>query len=120
MIIGYPRGFSDAVNNLPIARNGLLASQYGLKFDGLPLCLVDANLHPGMSGSPVFAKQSNIWRSGPSRTLAIGRGDNTYFLGVFSATVSTILSDSTQEPLGLGFVWYGNLIEDIIDSALKP
>ena len=115
MVIGYPRGLSDSVHNLPIVRNALVSSAYGIEFENAPLFIIDANLHQGMSGSPVLTKPKNIWpdRDGNTNMMV---GSPTYFLGIFSATLSKNTSANQQEPLGLGAVWYGRLVEEIIDS----
>jgi len=117
MVIGFPRGLSDSKHNLPLVRNALVSSAYGINFEEAPMFLVDANLHPGMSGSPVLTKPKNIWpdRQGNTNMLT---GSPTYFLGVFSATLSVKVSATQEEALGLGAVWYAKLIEDII-AAIK-
>ena len=43
-------------------------------------------------------------------------GSPTYFLGVFSATLSVKVSATEDEALGLGAVWYASIIEEIIAS----
>lgn len=117
MVIGFPRGLSDHLHNLPLIRNALISSAYGVEYEGAPTFLIDANMHPGMSGSPVLTKPKNIWpdKSGNTSMLT---GTPTYFLGVFSATLSVTVSGA-QEALGLGQVWYGRLIEEILDSVQK-
>jgi len=117
IVLGFPRGFSDEKHNLGLLRNALISSAYGINFNGLPLFVVDANLHPGMSGSPVMTKpKTNL----PTKTgFAIRPTPVTFFLGVFSATISKILPSRQEEPLGLGIVWYSNLIEQIIDDIRR-
>ena len=118
IVIGYPRGLSDVTHNLPIVRNATISSAYGIEFQSNPLFLVDANLHPGMSGSPVVTKPKDVWPDiqGGTRFFT---GSPTFFLGVFSATLGVNLPTGQQEQLGLGTVWYGNLIEEIADSIGK-
>jgi S1-C subfamily serine protease len=113
MVIGFPRGVSDSVHNLPLVRSALISSAFGVDFNGNPQFLVDANLHPGMSGSPVMTRPKNMWpdKLGGTKVLT---GTPMYFLGIFSATLSVNLSSTQQEALGLGAVWYGRLIEEII------
>lgn len=113
-VLGYPRGVSDTKHNLPLARNAMVSSTHGVPFRGQPYFLIDAVLHPGMSGSPVFTKPSNTWVDDKG-TVHFKTGNPTYFLGIHSATVNVPLP-SGQEPLGLGTVWYADLIEEIIDS----
>ena len=118
MVIGFPRGMSDSLHNLPLIRNALVSSAYGVPFQGSPMFLVDANLHPGMSGSPVMTKPKNVWPDKEGNTNML-TGAPTYFLGVFSATVGVRVSATQAEPLGLGAVWYAELVEEII-SAIRP
>lgn len=113
MIIGFPRGLSDSKHNLPIVRNAMISSAYGVDFQGSPFFLVDANLHPGMSGSPVITKPKNVWPDDKGN-ISLLTGSPMYLLGVHSATLGIKLP-SGEEPLGLGTVWYGHLIEEIID-----
>ena len=114
MVLGFPRGFSDEKHNLGLLRNALISSAYGVDFNGLPLFVIDANLHPGMSGSPVMPKPKTIL---PTKTgHAMSQTPVTFFLGIFSATISKVLPARQEEALGLGIVWYSNLIEQIIDA----
>jgi S1-C subfamily serine protease len=118
MAIGFPRGLSDTVHNLPLIRNATISSAYGVSFQGSPFFLIDANLHPGMSGSPVTTKPWTIRRNRKGELKSWTKEPAIYFLGVHSATLGITLQ-SGEEPLGLGTVWYGNLIEEIIDSFKK-
>ena len=85
IVLGFPRGFSDEKHNLGLLRNALISSAYGINFNGLPLFVVDANLHPGMSGSPVMTKpKTNL----PTKTgFAVTPTPVTFFL-VFSPQLS--------------------------------
>jgi len=60
LVIGYPRGFSDEIHTLPIFRQASVASVYPVPFEGKPFFLIDSELHPGTSGSPVITRPS-IW-----------------------------------------------------------
>jgi len=53
-VMGYPFGWYDQVNNLPITRVGNLSSPFGVPFQGKPYMLGDVETHPGMSGGPVL------------------------------------------------------------------
>ena len=54
LMIGYPNGIWDDVNNLPIFRRGVTATACNRNYRGRPEFLVDAAVFPGSSGSPVF------------------------------------------------------------------
>lgn len=118
MAVGFPRGLSDTAHNLPILRDAMIASAYGVPFQGQPMFLIDGILHPGTSGSPVITRPKNTWQTKDGNT-SIMTGTPMYLLGVHSATLSVTLP-SGVEPLSLGAVWYAGLIEEIIDSLPSP
>ncbi len=66
LIVGYPDGISDTVNNVPVFRRGITATPVYLDFRGMPQFLLDAAIFPGSSGSPVFLFNQGAWapRSG--------------------------------------------------------
>lgn len=104
MVVGYPLGFHDELNNLPIYRRASIASAYGVNFNGLPYFLIDANLHPGTSGSPVVNSHHTLFSE--------GGGQSGYKLfGVHSA--EHIID---EDPLGLNVVWYASTLVEIAKS----
>ena len=54
VIVGYPSGIWDPVNNLPVVRRGVAASHPKINYRGSPEFLIDAAVYHGSSGSPVF------------------------------------------------------------------
>lgn len=54
LMIGYPNGLIDEVNNFPIFRKGITATHPGLDFNMRPLVAVDIACFPGSSGSPIL------------------------------------------------------------------
>lgn len=104
-VVGYPLGFHDYENNLPVYRKGSIASSYPVDFNGKPYFLIDANLHEGTSGSPVLNATGNtlVNKKGTFHTSA------AILLGVHSAEHMV-----DEEPLGLAVVWYPSVITDII------
>ena len=103
IVIGYPLGFYDVVHNLPIVRKAALSSPYGVPFRGNPFFVIDAELHPGTSGSPVLTK--------PSTTIVTQKG-----VGIAASPVSFLLGihSASFEPLKLNIVWYSYLIEEVL------
>jgi hypothetical protein len=77
MMIGYPTGLWDSVNNRPVMRRGVTATHPAVDFEGKAEFLVDIACFPGSSGSPVvlyteFARQTRnqgVVMSGPSAKL---------------------------------------------------
>lgn len=54
IMISYPNGIWDAVNNKPIIRRGITATHPNLPYEGKQEFMIDAACFPGSSGSPVF------------------------------------------------------------------
>ena len=109
LIVGYPMEFYDTTNNLPIVRRGTLASAWGLDFRDHPVCLVEANLQEGSSGSPVIVRPSNV----------LGLSIEHFEKGIYPGYVVGVNSgEYSALSLGLYKIWYGNLILDILSN--KP
>lgn len=53
IMVGYPNGIWDSVNNMPIVRKGITATSPELNYNGKEEFLIDAACFPGSSGSPV-------------------------------------------------------------------
>lgn len=79
VMIGYPDGIWDSINNKPIFRRGITATHPKINFEGTEKFLIDAACFPGSSGSPVLIlnqggyvdKQGNLnW--GNSRVFLLG------------------------------------------------
>ncbi|WP_312996475.1 serine protease [Leclercia sp.] len=128
VMIGYPYGYRDTKNNLPIWKTGSLASEPEYDFDGKKLIVVDISAFPGMSGSPAFYV-SHSGYSTKSGDIYMRGGMNVHFLGVY-ASMQMLNSDlfleqvqnqsnfkvSHSESLQLGHVWKAQLLEEIADS----
>ena len=95
---GFPQGYHDHRNNLPIVRRASVASLYRVPFEGNPYFQVDGNLQRGMSGAPVFVRpESFVYRySQPCKFMG---GPVSYLLGVHSEGV---------DRLGIHVVWYAD------------
>jgi len=86
LVIGYPRGFTDAKNLSPVEKSCVISTPIDVPFENNPFFLIDGELFPGMSGSPVITK--------PSTTFVINGETNfyneyrTFFLGIHSSSGS--------------------------------
>lgn len=109
-IMGYPLSFHDVQHNLPLFRNAMIASTYRVPFQGQPLFLTDASLHPGTSGSPVITKPKSAWVDDKGNTRLM-TGTIYYLVGVHSGTIDPKITGGKE--IGLGAAWYAGLIEDI-------
>ena len=54
LMVGYPKGLSDDINDLPIVRKGFTATPVYLNFRNQLRFLLDIPIYPGSSGSPVI------------------------------------------------------------------
>ena len=78
-MVGYPNGLWDSINNMPIIRKGITATNYNIDYNGKKEFLIDAACFPGSSGSPVLIcnvggyrdKQGNL-KWGSSRVYLLG------------------------------------------------
>ncbi len=61
LVVGYPDGISDTINNVPVLRRGITATPVYLDFRGDPFFLLDSAIFPGSSGSPVFLYNQGAW-----------------------------------------------------------
>jgi hypothetical protein len=111
-LLGYPYGFSDTVNRLPVWKTGHVASEPTVDFQGKPSFLVDVSAFPGMSGSPVLAVANGVYEDDRG---TMGMGRVIRLLGVFSA-MPVMRSDIPGLPdtsLELGIVWKSALIVEL-------
>lgn len=54
VMVGYPNGIWDSVNNMPVIRRGITATHPKLNYEGRSEFMIDAACFPGSSGSPVI------------------------------------------------------------------
>jgi hypothetical protein len=108
-VLGYPiRGQSPY---LPIARNAMIASPYGVPFQGLPCFATDADMHSGTSGSPVLTRPSDLQQT--TDGFQLGGRQQMHFLGIHSATMQSA-HEPEEGPLNINVTWYAELLDDII------
>ena len=122
IFIGYPNDRFDKVNNLPLVRTGIISSHPKYDYNGDPIFIIDAQVFPGSSGSPVFIDLT--YENFKNGQIVIGQR-NIKLLGIVSATMvrNNILQAipvgtafTTQEVLGLGIVYKATAIKEVIDS----
>lgn len=117
-LLGYPYGFSDTTNRLPVWKTGHVASEPQVDFQGKPAFLVDVSAFPGMSGSPVLAVANGVYED-EREVMRTGRV--LRLLGIFSS-VPFIRSQTPGQgdtSLQLGYVWKAALIADLA-RAYRP
>lgn len=113
VVMGYPLGeYYDKENNLPVMRDGMIASVYPVPFRGNPYFLVDARLHKGTSGSPVITKEKSTWLGSDGSTMVTG--SQFFLLGVNSSTFSLA---KDVEPLGLNAVIFASIVDQLVNQS---
>lgn len=82
LMIGYPNGLWDEINNLPLFRRGITASHPAIDFNGKSVTVIDAACFPGSSGSPVILYDSGTYTDKSGGTTI---GSRMMLLGVLRA-----------------------------------
>ena len=103
LVVGFPLGFHDTLHHMPVVRQAVVASSFGLRFQGQGYFLTDARTHRGTSGAPVVLR-----RFGPN----VPPGDLPWMLlGVHSARLDVGTRDlNLDEALGLNCAWYADIL----------
>jgi S1-C subfamily serine protease len=103
LVVGFPLGFHDTLHHMPVVRQAVVASSFGLRFQGMGYFLTDARTHRGTSGAPVVMRVAE-----PDATL----GDLPWLLlGVHSARLDVGTRDiEVDEALGLNCAWYADIL----------
>jgi S1-C subfamily serine protease len=103
LIVGFPLGFHDTLHHLPVVRQAVIASSFGLRFQGQGCFLTDARTHRGTSGAAVVMH---------APASGIGSGELPWkLLGVHSARLDIRTRDQQQdESLGLNCAWYASIL----------
>ena len=113
IFVGYPEDRYDIVNNLPLIRTGSIASMPDVDFNGRGQIVIDAQVFPGQSGSPVFVKS----------------GSQASFLGVVCETMvknsqlqilpTNIPRIAVEQILGLGVIIKQKHVIELIDYTVS-
>jgi len=103
LVVGFPLGFHDTLHHMPVVRHAVVASAFGLRFQGQGYFLTDARTHRGTSGAPVVTralKQASTHDEMPWTLL-----------GVHSAVFDVGTRDvNLDEALGLNCAWYADIL----------
>lgn len=71
LMVGYPNGLFDDVNNFPIVRQGITASHPLIDYQGRSEGVVDIACFPGSSGSPIMLPSQENMQLGEPRLLGV-------------------------------------------------
>ena len=103
LVLGFPLGFHDRLHHVAVVRQAVVASSFGLRFQGEGFFLTDARTHRGSSGAPVILRAPDLGEKGhrlPWRLLGI----HSVRLDVGGRVVSE------DEALGLNCAWYADIL----------
>ncbi len=104
LVVGFPLGFHDTLHHMPVVRHAIIASAFGLRFQGNGYFLTDGRTHRGTSGAPVVLRWSDPQQSSATAlpwTL----------LGVHSSRIDIKSRDRIEdEELGLNATWYADIL----------
>ena len=108
-IVGFPLGFHDTVHHLPVVRQAIIASAFGIRFEDHGYFLTDARTHRGTSGAPVVVRAPDA---------ADTRGElGWYLLGIHAARLEADSRDAVQDSrLSLNLAWYADILMTLTDS----
>ena len=110
LIVGFPLGFHDTLHHLPVVRQAVIASSFGLRFQGQGYFLTDARTHRGTSGAPVVMRDRTAHSDGALPWK---------LLGVHSARMDMKTRDLVEdETLGLNCAWYADILLTLTEVAL--
>jgi len=127
IMVGYPTGLVDAVNNFQIARRGITSTPYTVDYQGKREFLADITVYGGSSGSPIFVMNEGSWSS----PKGIVMGTRFALIGVLRAGhTETMNGQIVAEPvptnlapvakvthmINLGLCIKSSLIEDLADQ----
>jgi len=110
LIVGFPLGFHDTLHRLPVARNAVIASSFGIRFQGHGYFLTDAHTHRGSSGAPVVVRAA---------TSLSGRSDLTWrLLGIHTSRMDVTNRDLAEDDrLNLNCAWYADALMVLTQDA---
>ena len=110
LVVGFPLGVHDTLHRLPVARQSVIASSFGIRFQGKGYFLTDARLHRGMSGAPVVAREA---------APRAGRAELSWLLlGVHATRLDVTNRDATQdESLDLNLAWYADILMTLTQKS---
>jgi len=109
LIVGFPLGFHDTLHHMPVVRHAVVASSFGLRFQGEGYFLTDARTHRGVSGAPV------VTRAVAGDALP---GDLPWILlGVHSAMLDMgTREQGVDEALALNCALYADILMTLTDG----
>lgn len=113
-MIGYPNGIWDYLNNKPIIRKGITATNIKFDYQGKKEFLIDMACFPGSSGSPIILVNVGMTTNklgtvsfGKNRVLLLGilyAGPQYQIEGTLDISQTQKLRTTSKIPNNLGYV----------------
>lgn len=96
VMVGYPTGIVDAVNNFPVVRRGITSTPYMSDYQGKSQFLADIPVYGGSSGSPIFVVNEGSW----STVNGLAMGTRFALIGVlYAGHTETVNGHIVAEPI---------------------
>lgn len=109
LIVGFPLGFHDTLHHMPVARHAVIASSFGMRFQGQGYFLTDARTHRGISGAPVVMRETKSGMADSEMPWML--------LGVHSSRLDVGSRDlKLDEALGLNCAWYADILMTLTEN----
>ncbi|RZJ15730.1 MAG: serine protease [Haliea sp.] len=103
LVVGFPLGFHDTLHHMPVVRHAVVASSFGMRFQGQGYFLTDARTHRGTSGAPIVMRRHTPGDQADELPWLL--------LGVHSARLDVGSRDlKVDEALGLNCAWYSDIL----------
>lgn len=132
IMVGYPNGLIDEMNNLPIVRKGITATPFFINYNGNQQFLADIACYPGSSGSPVLILQEGVSKDkfgnvsiGKSTLKLLGINSSVYLNTITGALIcqeTTTIKPLIQVPNNLAIIIKAEKIldfETIIENIIN-
>lgn len=97
LMVGYPKGFWDSTNNLPVVRKGLTATPINLNYNRKPQFLLDVPIYAGSSGSPIILFNQGSYSTKKGGIII---GSRLILLGINVQSVNYTAEGELILPLG--------------------
>lgn len=109
LIVGFPLGFHDTMHHMPVVRHAVIASSFGMRFQGQGYFLTDARTHRGISGAPVVIRMTSGEMADSEMPWML--------LGVHSSRLDVGSRDlKLDEALGLNCAWYADILMTLTEK----
>lgn len=112
LMIGYPNGLWDPINNLPIVRKGITATPIYIDYMGEKQFLIDIPDYSGSSGSPIVLYNQNYYFD-KNGNMIIGKRFSLLGINTQVFTQKIQLNDEGERNDNLDIVSYAKIPIDL-------